>query len=137
MSGQTFDVVTSLFTTGDTESIERGIRWLTLIMHAGYVYSLIKSIMYTCPLYSLKTIRTGVPYNILAKIARLLVASQVPIDVMAEFTKLLWFQAVNILNINVSRAGIIDVIGYLNEIALDTLHAKGDKYSYTAEELEW
>lgn len=81
--------------------------------------------------------RTGVPYSILAKIARLLIASQVPLYIIAEFTKLLWFQAVNILNINVSRAAIIDVIGYLNEMALEALQSKGNEYSYTAEELEW
>lgn len=30
-----FDVITSLFATGSHQGVERGLRWLELIMHAG------------------------------------------------------------------------------------------------------
>jgi hypothetical protein len=48
-------------------------------------------------------------------------AARTPLDVSAEFVKIVWFQVVNILNVPTPRASVIDIIGYLNEIALDTL----------------
>lgn len=78
---------------------------------------------------------TGVPSNSLAKLARLLVEAQASIRITAEFLKLVWFQTVNILNVTTSRAIIIDVIGYLNETALDSLRAKNDIQDLSPERL--
>ncbi|ORY98687.1 hypothetical protein BCR43DRAFT_436798 [Syncephalastrum racemosum] len=108
-----FDVITALFAEGDYDSLTRGVRWLSLVMHAG----------------------TGVPSNSLAKLARLLVEAQASIQITAEFLKLVWFQTVNVLNVTTSRAIIIDVIGYLNETALDSLRAKNDIQDLSPERL--
>ena len=97
-----FDVITALFAAGDTASVERGIRWLALVMHAG----------------------TGIPPTSVAKIARHLVLARASLSMIANFVELLWYQTVNVLNVSTSRAVIIDVVGYLNEIALESLRDK-------------
>ncbi|KAI8139160.1 hypothetical protein BJV82DRAFT_275633 [Fennellomyces sp. T-0311] len=108
-----FDVITALFAAGDTASVERGIRWLALVMHAG----------------------TGIPSTSIAKIARHLVLARASICTTAKFVELLWFQAVNVLNVSTSRAVIIDVIGYLNEIALESLRSKENDQDLSMERL--
>ncbi|KAI9498425.1 hypothetical protein BDB00DRAFT_448176 [Zychaea mexicana] len=108
-----FDVITALFAAGDTGSVERGMRWLALVMHAG----------------------TGIPPASVAKIARHLVLARASITTTAKFVELLWFQSVNILNVSTSRAVIIDAVGYLNEIALDSLHAKENDQDLSMERL--
>ncbi|KAI9311467.1 hypothetical protein BX666DRAFT_929792 [Dichotomocladium elegans] len=112
--GHTLDVILSQFEAGDEESVSRGIRWLSLIMHAG----------------------TGIPSSSVTKIGRYLVTAKASIRITAEFIKLLWFQAVNVLNVFVSRAVIIDVIGYLNEIALQSLRMKENSQHLLVEELK-
>ncbi|KAI7905964.1 uncharacterized protein BX663DRAFT_247120 [Cokeromyces recurvatus] len=98
-SANPIDIIMAQFSAGDTQSIERGMRWLTLIIHSG----------------------AGIPSNSLSQIARLIVVARTPLDITAEFVKAIWFQAVNNIHIPTSRATVIDIIGYLNEIALDTL----------------
>ncbi|KAK4518369.1 uncharacterized protein ATC70_001722 [Mucor velutinosus] len=98
------DIIMAQFDAGDTHSIDRGMRWLTLVTHSG----------------------TGIPSNSLSHIARLMVAARTPLDITAEFVKILWFQAVHGLNMPTPRAAVIDIIGYLNEIALDTLQVNNE-----------
>ncbi|KAI8366708.1 uncharacterized protein BYT42DRAFT_540161 [Radiomyces spectabilis] len=107
------DIVIALFAKPERESTERGIRWLTLLMHSG----------------------TGVPSNALAKIARLLVSNRVSIRTTAEFLKLLWYQAVNVLNVPTPRVVIIDIISYLNETALESFKSKNEAHELTLERL--
>lgn len=78
---------------------------------------------------------TGVPSNSLAHIARLIVAARTPLDITAEFVKIVWFQAVNITSTPTPRAVVLDVIGYLNEIALDTLTVNNQSQSLSDESL--
>ncbi|KAL9542636.1 hypothetical protein MBANPS3_008515 [Mucor bainieri] len=107
------DIIMSQFDAGDALSIERGMRWLTLVMHAG----------------------TGIPSNSLAHIARLMVAARTPLDMTAEFVKMVWFQAVHGLNMPTPRAAVIDIIGYLNEIALDTLQVNNESQALSDQSL--
>jgi hypothetical protein len=65
----------------------------------------------------------------------LIVAARTPLDITAEFVKIVWFQAVNGLNILTPRAAVIDVIGYLNEIALETLKVNNESQSLSDESL--
>ncbi|KAL7315393.1 hypothetical protein PS15m_004620 [Mucor circinelloides] len=107
------DIIMSQFGAGDTQSIDRGMRWLTLVTHSG----------------------TGIPSNSLAHIARLIVAARTPLDITAEFVKIVWFQAVNGLNMPTPRAAVIDVIGYLNEIGLETLKMNNESQFLSDESL--
>jgi hypothetical protein len=77
----------------------------------------------------------GIPSNVLAQIARLIVADGVPVDTIAEFIKIVWFQAINIPNVPISPTVIVDVIGYLNETALDTLAANNENQSLSDQNL--
>lgn len=65
-----------------------------------------------------------------------MVDAQATIQMNAQFVKLLWFQAVNILNVHLSRAVIIDVVGYLNEIMLDELKRMNQDQHLSIDELE-
>ena len=78
---------------------------------------------------------TGIPSTSITKIARHLVEAQATIEMNAQFIKLLWFQAVNILNVHLSRAVVIDVVGYLNEIMLDELKRMNEDQHLSLEEL--
>ncbi|KAF7724279.1 hypothetical protein EC973_001180 [Apophysomyces ossiformis] len=93
------DIISNLFLSKSLEEVQRGVRWLSLMMHAG----------------------TGVPSSFLAKLARLLVASKASIETIADFTKLIWYQAVNVLNVVTAHTAIVDIIGYLNESVLESL----------------
>lgn len=62
-------------------------------------------------------------------------AAQSPLSIIAEFVKLVWFQAVNILNVASPRASLIDIIGYLNEISLDKLNAYNENQALSDENL--
>lgn len=79
---------------------------------------------------------TGIPSASITKIARHLVDAQATIQMNAQFVKLLWFQTVNILNVHLSRAVIIDVVGYLNEIMLDELKRMNQDQHLSIDELE-
>jgi hypothetical protein len=78
---------------------------------------------------------TGIPAASLAHIARLIVAARTSLNITAEFVKIVWFQAVNILNVPTPRAAVIDIIGYLNEIALDTLNVNNESQTLSDESL--
>lgn len=57
-----------------------------------------------------------------------MVTANVPLDIVAEFLKVIWFQIVNILNVPSPRTAIADIVGYLNEAVLDNLSAlNGDQ----------
>lgn len=71
----------------------------------------------------------------MSQIARLLVAARTPLHITAEFIKLVWFQAVNITNIATPRGAVIDVIGYLNEISMETLHGYNENQALSDESL--
>ncbi|KAG0186217.1 hypothetical protein DFQ28_008166 [Apophysomyces sp. BC1034] len=105
------DIISNLFLTKDPDEVKRGVRWLSLMMHAG----------------------TGVPSNFLAKIARLLVAARATIATIADFTKLIWFQAVNVLNVITAHTVVVDIIGYLNESVLDWLQSHIDTQELSAD----
>ncbi|KAI9478247.1 MAG: hypothetical protein EXX96DRAFT_241867 [Benjaminiella poitrasii] len=101
------DIIMAQFDMGDTHCIERGMRWLTLIIHSG----------------------ASIPSNSLSQIARLIVVVRTPLDITAEFVKAIWFQAVHNTHTPTPHATVIDVIGYLNEIALDTLKVNNESQS--------
>jgi hypothetical protein len=42
-------------------------------------------------------------------------------DTIAEFVKIIWFQAVNLLNVPSPRGVVLEMINYLNESTIDTL----------------
>jgi hypothetical protein len=65
----------------------------------------------------------------------LIVAARTPLSITAEFFKLVWFQAVNILNVASPRGAVIDVIGYLNEISLETLNEYNENQALSDESL--
>lgn len=71
----------------------------------------------------------------MAHIATLIVAARTPLNNTAEFVKIVWFQAVNILNVPTPRTAVIDVIGYLNEITLDTLNDTNENQTLSDEDL--
>lgn len=78
---------------------------------------------------------TGIPTNSLAHIARLIIAARSPIKIITAFVKIVWFQAVNILNTATPRAAVVDIIGYLNETSLDTLSAFNQNQKLSDENL--
>ncbi|CAO3591912.1 unnamed protein product [Absidia cylindrospora] len=108
-----FDIISNMLLEQDGKLVDRGIQWLSLVVHLG----------------------TGIPAVSLAKIARSLVEAQASISTTAEFIKLIWFQVVNGLNVVTSHAVIIDVIGYLNETALESLKSKNQSESLSAKRL--
>lgn len=67
--------------------------------------------------------RTGIPTNSLQHIAELIVTASMPLDIVAEFLKVIWFQVVNVLNVPSPRMAVADIVGYLNEAVLDDLGA--------------
>ncbi|KAL0078372.1 hypothetical protein J3Q64DRAFT_1872237, partial [Phycomyces blakesleeanus] len=108
-----YDTITNLFETKDIESIDQGIRWLTLFMHSGI----------------------GISSEALSKISRLLIAAGASIRTLAEFLKLVWFQAVNVLKITTSRAAIIDIVGYINEKTSGSLFSLNETPNLPTERL--
>lgn len=95
------DIITSQFSAGNKDSMARGMRWLALVVHSG----------------------TGIPTISLQHIAELIVTANMPLDIVAEFLKVIWFQIVNVLNVPSPRTAIADIVGYLNEAVLDNLSA--------------
>lgn len=71
----------------------------------------------------------GIPSNVLGEIARLIVAARSPLETVAEFIKIVWFQAINIPNVPLPPTTVADVIGYLNEITVDTLSVTNESQS--------
>ncbi|CAO3615313.1 unnamed protein product [Cunninghamella echinulata] len=108
-----FDIISNAFLDNDNDSINRGIRWLTLIVHSG----------------------TGINSTVLDKIAKSLVQAQASIATTTEFIKLIWFQVSNNLNTAIPHTSIIDIISYLNESALESLKLKNQSEDLSIERL--
>ncbi|KAI9303279.1 hypothetical protein BJ944DRAFT_165716 [Cunninghamella echinulata] len=107
------DIISNAFLDNDSNSIDRGIRWLTLIVHSG----------------------TGINSTVLDKIAKSLVQAQASIATTTEFIKLIWFQVSNNLNVAIPHTSIIDIISYLNESALESLKLKNQSEDLSVERL--
>ncbi|KAI8967150.1 hypothetical protein BDF20DRAFT_908514 [Mycotypha africana] len=107
------DIIMVQFEKSDSLSIVRGIRWLSLLTHSG----------------------TGIPSKHLAHMARLMVAAQSPLDLIAEFVKMMWFQVVNLMNVVTPRSTVIDVVSYLNETALMTVKESNENQNLSDESL--
>ncbi|KAI9029113.1 hypothetical protein CLU79DRAFT_736311 [Phycomyces nitens] len=108
-----YDAIVNLFEARELESIDQGIRWLSLFMHSGI----------------------GVSSEALTKISRLLIDGGVAIRTLAEFLKLVWFQAVNVLKVSTSRAAIIDIVGYINEKTSGSLFSINENQNLPIERL--
>ena len=78
-------------------------------------------VIFLVPLSSNLFLSTGIPTTSLFHIARSIVTGGAPLNILADFVKAVWFQAVNVLNVPTTRGDVLEIIGYLNEVTLDTL----------------
>ncbi|KAG1524828.1 hypothetical protein G6F52_003864 [Rhizopus delemar] len=112
--GSAIDILVTQFRNGSKDSIERGMRWLELVVHAG----------------------AGVPSKILIQITALIISAHAPLDIITKFVKIVWFQIVNMLNAPVARDDIIEIMGHLHEATFDSLtthNQSSNEYLFNAQ----
>ncbi|KAI7862227.1 hypothetical protein BDF14DRAFT_1858334 [Spinellus fusiger] len=108
-----FDTILRLFESADSDKIEQGICWITLLQHSS----------------------VGIPSSSMIKIANFLVSAAVPVKTRAEFIKLIWFQAVNVLKTPTFRSDVLETVDYINRETVDLLYSDNESKNLSDEDL--
>ncbi|KAI8378600.1 hypothetical protein BD560DRAFT_453435 [Blakeslea trispora] len=107
------DLVVSQFQTKDKDSIDRGMRWLTLMAYSG----------------------VDLTTNALSRLSKLLIEANVPLDRIVEFVKIIWFQVVYVNAFSSRRAIIADIVGHLTEATSGVLASLDGSQNLSDDEL--
>ncbi|RCI06289.1 hypothetical protein CU098_009425 [Rhizopus stolonifer] len=99
--GSAIDILLAQLKEASKESVERGMRWLELVIHSG----------------------VGIPSKVLIQITKLMTSANASLEVITKFVKIIWFQIVNVLNAPVAQGDLIEIMGYLHENTLNTIHS--------------
>ncbi|KAI9256704.1 hypothetical protein BY458DRAFT_304271 [Sporodiniella umbellata] len=110
--GSAIDILLAQITDGSKDGIDRGMRWLELVVYAG----------------------AGVPSKTLVEIATLMTTANASLDMIAKFTKIIWFQIMNVLNAPLAQKDIIEMLGILHKNTLDDMYSHLDTNTYHVHE---
>ncbi|RUP45188.1 hypothetical protein BC936DRAFT_148508, partial [Jimgerdemannia flammicorona] len=91
--------VAKLFKDGGLDGLSRGLRWVELLQRGG----------------------VGIPAPVLSEFAEYLVAAHAPLDKLATFARLMWYQVAAGLGTVTPRSAVAEIIGNLNQANAEVL----------------